>query len=64
VVVLVGRYIALVPTNHHRIQPTKDSETKRQALLKALAYNFRKPKAAPWDRETMRDGKHRAWPIR
>lgn len=62
--VLVGRYIALVPINHHHIRVTKDRETKRQALLEKLADNFRKPETAPWNREALRDMKRDAWPTR
>ena len=62
--VALARYIARVSTNHHRFQAGKDREMKRQALLEKLADSFRKPKTAPWDWAALRDGKHRAWPIR
>lgn len=53
-----------MPTKRHRIQVTKDRETKRQELLEKLAHNFRNLETAPWSWEVLRNGKRRAWPIR
>jgi len=39
-------------------------EARRRERLGELADHFRQPTTAPWDWETLRDGKHRAWPIR
>jgi hypothetical protein len=49
-----ARHLAAVPPD----------EGKRQELLEELANNFRAPETAPWDREALREGKRRAWPIR
>jgi hypothetical protein len=39
-------------------------EGRRQELLEELANHFSKPETAPWNWEALREGKHRAWPIR
>ena len=66
-----------MPTQHHRIQVTEDpelaealraaapqNEDRRQELLERLAGHFSEPETAPWDWDALREGKHRAWPIR
>jgi len=37
---------------------------RRQELLGELAKHFEKPETAPWDWDTLREGKRSAWPIR
>ncbi len=49
-----ARHLAAVPPD----------EAKRLESLEKLAEHFRKPETAPWDREALREGKRRAWPIR
>lgn len=39
-------------------------EGRRQELLGELADHFSEPETAPWSWEALREGKHRAWPIR
>jgi hypothetical protein len=56
------RELAIAGARH--LAAASPDETKRQALLEELADNFRAPETAPWDREALRDGKRRAWPIR
>jgi hypothetical protein len=56
------RELAIAGAKH--LAAASPDETKRQALLEELANNFRAPETAPWDREALRDGKRRAWPIR
>ncbi len=56
------RELAIAGARHLAAAPP--DETKRQELLEELADHFRKPDTAPWDWETLREGKPRAWPIR
>lgn len=56
------RELAIAGARH--LAAASPDDTKRQALLEELADNFRAPETAPWDREALRDGKRRAWPIR
>jgi hypothetical protein len=39
-------------------------ESRRQDLLEQLAQSFEEPGAAGIDWDLLRDGKHRAWPVR
>jgi hypothetical protein len=39
-------------------------ESRRQELLEQLAQSFEEPEAAGIDWGLLRDGKHRAWPVR
>jgi hypothetical protein len=56
------RELAIAGARHLAAAPP--DEAKRQALLEELADDFRKPEAAPWDWEELREGKAHAWPIR
>lgn len=39
-------------------------ESRRQELLEELAQSFEDPEAAGVDWDLLREGKHRAWPVR
>lgn len=69
-----------MPTRHPRIQVTEDreltiagarrlsgeplEESRREELLEELAQGFEEPGTAGIDWDLLRDGKHRAWPVR
>jgi hypothetical protein len=48
----------------HHLAGGQLSEERRRELLEGLAECFERPETAPWDWDRLRDGKHRAWPIR
>ena len=56
------RELAIAGARHLSGEPVEDSE--RQRLLAQLAQNFDDPEAAGVDWDLLRDGKHRAWPVR
>jgi hypothetical protein len=56
------RELAIVGAQH-LAEASPDGE-KRRELLEKLADHFREPESAPWDWQALREGKHRAWPIR
>lgn len=56
------RELAIAGARHLSGEPADDSE--RQKLLEQLARSFDDPEAAGIDWDLLREGKHRAWPIR
>jgi hypothetical protein len=56
------RELAIAGARHLSGEPAEDS--RRQELLAQLAENFEEPEEAGIDWDLLRDGKHRAWPIR
>jgi hypothetical protein len=56
------RELAIAGANHLAGAPK--TEPDRQVLLERLANRFEHPDTAGIDWDLLRDGKHRAWPIR
>lgn len=56
------RELAIAGARHLSGEPVDEEE--RQRLLEQLAQDFDEPGAAGVDWDLLRDGKHRAWPIR
>jgi hypothetical protein len=56
------RELAIAGARHLAGEPA--SEAKRQELLEQLAGTFEQPETAGIDWDLLREGKHRAWPLR
>lgn len=56
------RELAIAGARHLSGEPADDG--KRQKLLEQLAQSFDDPEVAGIDWDLLRDGKHRAWPVR
>jgi hypothetical protein len=56
------RELALLGARH--LSGELVEEGRRQELLEQLAQDFDAPEAAGIDWDLLRDGKHRAWPLR
>ncbi len=56
------RELAIVGARQLAAEPL--SEDRRQHLLERLAARFEEPENAGIDLDLLREGKHRAWPIR
>ncbi|HEY1687935.1 MAG TPA: hypothetical protein VGF95_03630 [Solirubrobacteraceae bacterium] len=56
------RELAIVGARHIAEEPI--GEPRRQELIERLASHFEHPETAPWDWNSMREGKLLAWPHR
>ncbi len=56
------RELAIVGARH--IAEQAPSEQRRQELVEGLISHFEHPETAPWDWDSLREGKQRAWPTR
>ncbi|MFZ2050443.1 MAG: hypothetical protein WAU69_05865 [Solirubrobacteraceae bacterium] len=56
------RELAIVGARHIVEEPI--GEERRNELIERLVSHFEHPETAPWDWESMREGKRIAWPLR
>lgn len=56
------RELAIVGARH--IAEESISEERRLELIERLASHFEHPETAPWDWDSLREGKRLAWPSR